>query len=129
MSLTAQLCRHRTRWLCVIGFVLLLVASLGAASEDISYLKKRAKAGDAAAQYELGEVYRRGKEVTQDFGEAMKWYRQAAEQGFAEAQYNFGVMYYNGQGMPKDSAKAREWFREAAEHGDTDAQKILREMK
>tara|TARA_Y100000588_G_C13824654_1_gene740888 strand:+ start:510 stop:737 length:228 start_codon:yes stop_codon:yes gene_type:complete len=30
----------------------------------------------------LGVMYDKGKGVTQDYQEAMKWYRKAAEQGF-----------------------------------------------
>jgi len=50
MFLTATLRRHWTQWICVFGFVLLLVvlllvASLGAASEDLSDLKARAEKG------------------------------------------------------------------------------------
>ena len=74
MFLTAPLSRHRTRWLCVFGFVLLLVASLEAASEDLSDLKRRAKKGDAQAQYDLGVMYQFGKGVAQDFTEAVKWF-------------------------------------------------------
>ncbi len=50
MFLTDQLRRHRTPWLYDFGFVLLLVASLGAASEDILDLKRQAEKGDAQAQ-------------------------------------------------------------------------------
>ncbi len=124
MSLIAPLRRHRTWWLCVFGFVLLLVASLGAATDDISDLKARAEAGDAAAQYELGEVYRRGKEVTQDFSEAMKWYRQAAEQGYARAAIKLGGMYLRGDGVPKDRAEAEKWFKRSSVKKDTGTQQI-----
>ena len=82
MSLTATLRRHWTQWICVFGFVLLLVASLGAASEDLSDLKARAEKGDAQAQYNLGALYLFGVEVAQDFAEAAKWFRKAGEQGY-----------------------------------------------
>ncbi len=38
------------------------------------------------AQYNLGSMYKNGLGVTQDYGEAVKWYRLAAEQGDEEAK-------------------------------------------
>ena len=58
-----------------------------------------AEAGSAAAQSNLGLMYKNGYGVPQDYKEAVKWYRLAAEQGYAKAQYNLGVMYDNGYGV------------------------------
>ena len=85
MSLKAQLRRHRTLWLPVVS-VLLLVASLGAASEDLSDLKAQAEKGDAQAQYNLGVIYYFGQGVAQNYAEALKWIRKAADQGQVDAQ-------------------------------------------
>ncbi|MFC1492271.1 tetratricopeptide repeat protein, partial [Nitrospinota bacterium] len=63
--------------------------------------------GNAAAQFNLGQMYRRGQGVLQDYKEAVKWYRKAAEQGDVKAQNNPGVMYRNGQGVL--SAYGRFW--------------------
>ncbi len=41
--------------------------------------------GDAAAQFHLGLMYAKGQGVTQDYAQAVNWYRKAAEQGGAEA--------------------------------------------
>jgi TPR repeat protein len=46
-------------------------------------------------------MYRNGEGVTQDYQEALKWYRLAAEQGYATAQNNLGVMYVMGKGVTK----------------------------
>jgi uncharacterized protein len=58
-----------------------------------------AEQGHAAAQYNLGQMYRNGNGVAQDYAEAVRWYRLAAEQGYANAQNNIGVMYDNGNGV------------------------------
>ena len=58
-----------------------------------------AKSGDARAQFNIGNMYNEGKGVTQDFKQAMKWYRLSAEQGYAMPQYNLGVMYDRGTGL------------------------------
>ena len=47
---------------------------------------KKAEAGDAKAQYDLGECYDWGKGVTYDEQEAVKWYTKAAEQGDEKAK-------------------------------------------
>ena len=115
MSLTALLRWHRTWWLYVFGFVLLLVASLGAESKDISELKARAQKGDAEAQASLGVMYAKGETVPQDFSEALRWFRMAAEQGNSKGQNAIRVMYANGQGVSQDFTEALRWYRLAAE--------------
>ena len=45
-----------------------------------------ARGGDAAAQYGLGNMYRRRQGVTKDHSEAVRWYRSAADQGHAFAR-------------------------------------------
>ena len=66
-------------------------------------------------------MYDKGKGVTQDYQEALKWYRLAAEQGYATAQNNLGVMYVMGKGVTQDYVRARMWFNLAARKGDEDA--------
>ena len=59
--------------------------------------KPLAEKGDALAQSDLGDVYRLGKGVPQDYVEAMKWYRKAAEQGSEYSQNILGAMYGHGR--------------------------------
>ena len=87
-----------------------------------SVLQKKAVAGDANAQNNLGLMYVAGEGVPKNDGEAVKWYRKAAEQGHARAQYNLGVSYATGAGVPEDDGEAVKWFRKAAEQGLTNAQ-------
>ena len=67
-------------------------------------------------------MYAQGEGVTQDYIEAVRWFRMAAEQGDANAQVNLGVMYGIGKGVTQDDAEAVRWFRLAAEQGDASAQ-------
>ena len=83
---------------------------------------------DAYAQIYLGAMYKKGYGVSQDYTEAVNWYRKAAEQGDAIAQSNLGDMYYYGYGVPKDYAQAVNWYRKAAEQGQREAQNNLGEM-
>lgn len=61
--------------------LLLFSFSLRAQNSDINTLTNKANAGDASAQNELGICYAKGKGVTKNLNEAIKWYRKAAEQG------------------------------------------------
>src|ERR1035438_8547727 len=60
---------------------------------------RKAKKGDAEAQYCIGKDYANGRGATRDLVEAVKWYRKAAEQGNADAQNNLGACYYAGEGV------------------------------
>ena len=90
---------------------------------ELRITRPLAAKGEAWAQYALGDSYRNGKGVPQDYAEAVKWYRLAAAQGNAGAQSNLGIMYDNGQGVPLDDVRAHMWFNLAAVKGDADAVK------
>jgi len=66
-------------------------------------------------------MYAKGQGVSQDFKEAVHWYRLSAEQGEAKAQFNLGVMYAMGQGVPLDFKAAMEWYYLAAMQRDARA--------
>lgn len=85
-------------------------------------LEIAAKEGHASAQNDLGTLYANALGVSQDFWEAVNWFRMAAEQGDPTAQNNLGMMYKNGMGVEKSRTKAVKWFRLAAEQGDIDGQ-------
>ena len=85
--------------------------------------KPLAEEGDAVAQYYLGQMYRRGEGVPEDYKEAVRWYKLAAEQGQAKAQYNLGLMYALGEGVPQDRVYAHMWWNIAALTGDDSAKK------
>jgi len=91
-------------------------------------IKPLAEQGDARGQSALGYLYQQGKGVTQDYKEAVKWYRLAAEQGDVQAQYNLGVMFLKEQGVTRDFKEAAKWFRLAADQGFAVAQSNLGEM-
>ena len=116
-------------------FLAVLLIATGFASlyavdgpEQFASLLKRAQAGDAKAQYNLGAAYAYGKGVAEDLEEAVKWWRKAAEQGDAMAQTNLGSMYANGLGVAKDEAEAVKWYRKAAEQGNAHAKENLKKL-
>jgi uncharacterized protein len=91
-------------------------------NETAEPLIKAAEQGDGTAQCKLGAAYAMGEGITQDYKEAVKWYRAAAEQGLAEAQYNLGLLYESGTGVAQDDVEAAKWYRLAAEQGDVNGQ-------
>lgn len=83
--------------------------------------RPQAIAGDADAQFNMGQAYKLGRGVPADLRQAEDWYRKAALQGHLQAEDNFGlVMFQNG-----DRQKALPWIQKSAERGEPRAQYLL----
>jgi TPR repeat protein len=91
--------------------------------------QQAAKAGDAAAQNNIAELYETGRGVPADLKQAVDWYRKSAESGFAPAQFNLGRLYAAGTGVPKDYGEARKWLAQAEKGGVGEARKLLEWME
>ena len=76
-----------------------------------------AEAGDADAQFGLGQMYGNGFGVMMDDAAALKWYGLAAEQGHGKAVFSLAVMHQNGWGVPMDEDEANRLYLVAAEAG------------
>jgi len=63
-------------------------------------MRPLAEQGHADAQYNLGDMYAKGRGVAQDYVQARDWWLKAAAQGDADTQYNLGLLYHLGQGVP-----------------------------
>lgn len=87
----------------------------------IAQWRPLADAGNADAQFNLGQAYKLGRGVPANAGLAQSWYQKAARQGHEQAQVNVGLLLYNG-GRRQE---ALPWIRKAAELGDPRAQYIL----
>jgi uncharacterized protein len=61
--------------------------------------------GDATAQYILGRMYLDGNGVSQNYAEAVKWFRLSADRGDADAQNSIGTMYEHGLGCRRITQK------------------------
>ena len=62
----------------------------------MKWYRKAADQDDTDAQFNLGNMYYKGRGVPQDYTEAAKWIRNAAEGGHVEAQSKLGYMYDKG---------------------------------
>jgi hypothetical protein len=87
----------------------------------IAQWRPLADAGNADAQFNLGQAYKLGRGVPANAATAQSWYQKAARQGHEQAQVNVGLLLYNG-GRRQE---ALPWIRKAVELGDPRAQYIL----
>lgn len=84
---------------------------------------RAAEAGDGAAQAGLGEMYRLGRGVPKDLGQAVFWYGKAAGHNHAEAQYQLGLLVTEGTGGARLNAdEGLYWIKNAALRGVVAAQ-------
>ena len=74
----------------------------------------QAKAGDAEAQYYVGQIFEKGLGTTADYESAAEWYTKAAEQGYTPAQTSLGYLFEEGLGVERDEVQALDWYRKAA---------------
>lgn len=74
----------------------------------IFWYSKAAEQGQPAAQAKMGDAYRLGLGVLQDYKIALTWYLKSAAQGYKQAYLILGMMYKNGLGVVVDHEKAKE---------------------
>jgi len=92
------------------------------ADNDFYALGAPAAAGDAQAQFALGNYYFDGRGVAQDYGQALTWYRKSADQGYAPALNQLGYMHQHKFGLPRDYKRALNYYRLAAKKGYAQAE-------
>lgn len=88
-------------------------------SEAFKWLYDAAINGRSSKESEriLAEFFVTGKNVPQNFEEALHWYELAANGGDFEAQSELGYLYFTGKLGDKDYEKAGRWFEVAAKNG------------
>jgi TPR repeat protein len=125
---------------------------------DAATISLHAEAGDAEAEYWLGQIYEDGRLVKKDDELARKWIEKSADQYFGAAEYAMlrwagrdrvkeelwlrraaedgeahaglwlAVAYRDNKFGTTDPVEAAKWFRMSAEQGDPDAQVSLGDM-
>ena len=80
-----------------------------------------AEAGDADAQFNLGQAYKLGRGVTQDLGQAEKWYKKAADQGHLQANDNYGLILFQSNRR----SEALPYLQASAQRGEPRSQYVL----
>ena len=80
-----------------------------------------ANAGDADAQYNMGQAYRLGRGVPVDSAIASSWFKKAADQGHPRARNAYGLtLFQDGRRM-----EAVPYIEESAGHGFPQAQYVF----
>jgi uncharacterized protein len=80
-----------------------------------------AAAGDADAQFNLGQAYKLGWGVPMDLPVATEWFRKAAAQGHIRAEDNYGLLLFRAG----KKAQAMPFIQKSAVRGEPRAQYIL----
>jgi len=113
----------------IISAILIAFCSAESWADDTDDIRKSAESGDAAAQFELAQIYlreadkaRSERRELRDLKRAVDWFFRSAEQGFAKAQFKLGHMYLLGQGVDRDMNLGVDWQVKAAEQGLAEAQ-------
>jgi cell division protein FtsN len=81
-------------------------------------------AGDADAQFNLGQAYKLGRGVPVDMPMAESWYRKAALQGQIEAEANYGLILFQNN----KREEALPWLEKSVARGEPRAQLVLGTM-
>ncbi len=80
-----------------------------------------ALAGDADAQFNLGQAYKLGRGVPADLAQAEAWYRRAAKQGHLQAEDNLGLVLFTANRRDE----AMPFILKSAARGEPRAQYVL----
>jgi TPR repeat protein len=110
-----------------IHFAILLLwgCALTGAETTVDQLKKKAEAGDPAAQYRLAQMLENRGQSAPNVPAAIQWYERAASQGNSKAMLRLGILYYNGDvhgdAVQTDPQTAWLWFTFAAASGEQTA--------
>ena len=90
-------------------------------AEALAACEEAAKAGDAEAEYELGEFYYDVNNPKRDLNQALSYFEQASLQGHAMAQFKLGTMFFHGEGVQANNIQAYIVLKMAAVNGAEDA--------
>lgn len=103
------------------------------AAAAISWFRRAAARGNAAAAYFLGVAYAEGHGVDRSPVKARFWLGRAADLGDAKAEYFVGLGFTNGRdpdrggglGIQRNDAWAARWYGKAAAQGDVRGEYML----
>src|SRR5580704_12441082 len=117
--IASRFCRLTHRILEVLAAALMLALAAPALADDTAATLRRAQAGDAASQAQIGYLCEMGQGgMAQDSAQAFAWYSKAAAQGWPSAENQVGWYHEAGLGgATKSDGEAARWYKKAAEHG------------
>ena len=92
---------------------------------SVHWFRKAADQEYVPAYWEMGNAYREGLGVKQDFHEAAAWFTSGVQAGDPSCMTFLGLMHFRGEGMAEDEETAVELWREAADMDNSDAMLYL----
>ncbi len=93
----------------------------GDVQDGVNAMMRAARAGSAAAQHDLGEMYLAGNFVPADTQKSKQWFEEAAKMGNARAIHRLAFFAIDERFGPVDVDSAIRGFERAASAGLTDA--------
>ncbi len=90
----------------------------------VSQWRAPAVAGDADAQFNLGQAYKLGRGVPVDPALAESWFRKAALQGHQQAEDNYGLALFQAG----RKSEAAPWLEKSVQRGEARGQLVLGTM-
>jgi len=86
--------------------------------QAVVYLQKESDIGNAAASYNLGQMYLYGSGVNQDYIKAQHYFEKTCSGNEVLGCAKLGMMYATGLGIPKDIIKAKTLLKKSCLSGD-----------
>lgn len=84
-------------------------------------IRKAAEAGDAGAQFKLGEaLLQNPTRSTENSENALHWLKRAADNGNTEAMIVLGRLLRSGVGVLQNFGQASQWLETAAKKGNSE---------
>lgn len=78
-------------------------------------VQAQAEQGNVNALFEMGQAYRLGLFVEQDYDKAAEYLSKAANKGHSDAQNSLGLLFQKGLGVVQSFGVAKQWFEASAE--------------
>lgn len=103
----------------------ILCSGVATAATYSASLLKRAQNGSAQAQNDLGEAYRDGNGVEQDFEKATEWFAKAAAHNNPDGLFNYGVALLDGSGVAMNCREGLNYLVQAHNHGHKEALSVI----
>ncbi len=102
-------------------------AKVPAKKDTLAIIQEKVEAGDLDAMNTLGCWYYEGKNVKQDYKQAVSLFTKAADKGHAKAIGNMAMCFQTGNGLKKDSLMAVKLYEKSITEGNTELIKQLEE--
>ncbi|HEV7814661.1 MAG TPA: tetratricopeptide repeat protein [Janthinobacterium sp.] len=94
-------------------------------AEAIALLEKAARAGDAEAAFQLGEMYRMAAGGKPEPAKAWPWYKMAAENKHSTAALTLALLMKSGDGVSSNPTETAKWLTLASNLGNSHAMFLL----